>query len=1622
MNRIYNLVFNHALRQVQVVSEHARRQRGSTAGRSAPRRAVSVVAGLTVALALAAAPSSALAQSMPTGGQIRGGIENIYVSSPNEMVIDQGNHLRGVIDWASFDIGAGNTVRFDQLADAVALNVIGDVNPSQIYGNLEATGTVFLVNPNGIIFGGSASVNVGGLIASTLEVDGNVFLDGGDGIAMTSRGIPASITNAGTIVATGMQGATLLGGYLSNTGVIRAELGSINLLGTQTATLSFGAGNRWSIAVGEALTTVHNEPVVVRNNGELHANAGRVYLHANVASGVLSNAVNHAGIITATGIDADGNGGVVLSGGGSGVVQSGSITSGADALIAAEGAVSLDGDSLDVTGLTVDAGSLDIESGLDLDGNLSITVADGGISQSGAWQVGGTSTLDAGSGQIRLDNAGNDFLGTVNLTGGEVSIQDKNALGLGALDVGSLAVTTQSALGLGSGVIGGNLRVDSNGGNITQSTGGLQVGGTSVLDAGLGGISLGQAGNRFDGSVQLSGHAVTIASDFDLDLGPLDVGSLGASSGGSVTFGGGSVNGSLGVTSGGDISQTGAITVGGVSTLVAQDGSITLADSGNDFAGVVNLDSDGAAEIGSAGTLTLGTVNARSLDASSTDIELHEDIQTGGDQRYAGAVRLAADVALASGAGDVAFEGSVDGTHALTVEAAAGAATFGGPVGTTTALASLTADAGSVSIGNRLVVFGDLALTAATGGIAQGAAWQVGGTGMLDAGTDVITLTQVGNDFVGAVHLAGGDVSIQDVNALTLGTLDVGTLDATSVGALNLGSGGIDGNLVAQSNNGAITQSGALDITGTSTLNAGTGSIALADGINRFGGAVTATGNGITLVGQEDLAIAGLTFQPGPGHGIRLEAGGTLTLPGESIDTGPAGLILASKGGELATAATLRGANVSLTGADGIHLGHDVVAPTVTLHSGASISQAGGVLQMDSLHLNAGGSVSLDAENQMAELGDVDVGGNFSLRNVPAIRQAEETSVAIDGDASFSSGGAITLANAGNRFGGEVGLSGGAAEVSAADGLRLGDLDVVSLVARSGGTLDLGRGEIQGNLEATSNDGIAQSGALLVGGTSALDAGTGSLVLAHAGNDFVGAVDATGAAITISDTNALTAGTITGTADVRLQSGGAMTLENTITGNRIDLATTDRFVNNAGAGALTAGDSWRVYLASPDDGHQFGGLDSNNTALWNTAAFGPVGPGNRYVFAYQPTLTFSSVDVTKTYGQAIELANSYTVAGLMDGVAGAYIGDTLANVVTGTPTLDSVGAGASATVAGGPYGIDISAGSVDASGSAYDLRFESTGVLTVDRAALTVTASDAAKTYGEASDLIGYTVEGLLNDDAVSGADLTSTGSVATANVGDYIISVDNASGTGLDNYDITYVDGVLTVGKAGLVIRANDGGKTYGEIGGLAGYAVEGLLNDDAVSGADLTSTGSVTTANVGDYVITVDNASGTGLDNYAITYVDGVLTIGKAGLVIRANDARKTIGQEIALDSYAVEGLVNNDAVTAVDLSSSGTASLATAGTYTIVADNAVGTGLDNYEIVYLDGTLHVVGADTSDSTQIAAEVVASLPPEELVVPPAGDAPRYRIDGPGLQMPPRVACEVLMPESAGCPPHSPR
>jgi filamentous hemagglutinin family protein len=176
MNRIYNLVFNRALGQVQVVSEFAHRRNGTTT-RVRRGRLVAVMLS-TLALGLAGLPAGAQVApgQLPTGGTVLGGIGSITTDGAGGMTIDQIDQ-RAVIVWDTFDIGEDATVAFNQTIGDIALNQILDVEPSQIFGNITAPGTIFLLNQNGIVFGETAQLNVGGLIASTLWIDTTDFLE-----------------------------------------------------------------------------------------------------------------------------------------------------------------------------------------------------------------------------------------------------------------------------------------------------------------------------------------------------------------------------------------------------------------------------------------------------------------------------------------------------------------------------------------------------------------------------------------------------------------------------------------------------------------------------------------------------------------------------------------------------------------------------------------------------------------------------------------------------------------------------------------------------------------------------------------------------------------------------------------------------------------------------------------------------------------------------------------------------------------------------------------------------------------------------------------------------------------------------------------------------------------------------------------------------------------------------------------------------------------------------------------------------------------------------------------------------------------------------------------------------
>jgi hypothetical protein len=171
------------------------------------------------------------------------------------------------------------------------------------------------------------------------------------------------------------------------------------------------------------------------------------------------------------------------------------------------------------------------------------------------------------------------------------------------------------------------------------------------------------------------------------------------------------------------------------------------------------------------------------------------------------------------------------------------------------------------------------------------------------------------------------------------------------------------------------------------------------------------------------------------------------------------------------------------------------------------------------------------------------------------------------------------------------------------------------------------------------------------------------------------------------------------------------------------------------------------------------------------------------------------------------------------------------------------------------------------------------GTLTVNKAVLTVTASNKNRTYGSANPSLTYSITGFVAGDkssVVSGAPSLSTTARSCSSVGSYPITV-TAGNLHAANYSFTYVAGTLTVNKAVLIVTANNRTKTYGTTLtlGTTAFTTRGVVNGDTVTRVTLTSTGAAARAAVGTYSIVPSAAVGKGLSNYAITYVGGTLKV---------------------------------------------------------------------------------------------------------------------------------------------------
>ena len=1137
-----------------------------------------------------------------------------------------------------------------------------DLGTGTVAGNLVANSGGGAITQSGALsIGGSSAINAGaGDI--TLDDGGNDFVG-----AVSLTGGAVEINDAGALTL--------------------GALGVASLDASSHGALDLGAGSIAGdlVADSDGGPIGQSGPLEVGGSSALDAGTGDIDLTdaGNDFGGAVSlaggaAAINDAGALTlgtldVASLDASSHGALDLGAGGiagtlaadshgGDIGQSGALIVGGASTVDAGtgdidladagndfgGAVSLIGGSVaisDVNSLTLDAFDLESLSATS-HGDLSLgggtiagaLVADsngGDIDQSGALVVGGGSAIDAGTGAIALGHAGNDFGGAVSLAGGAAAINDINALTLDTLDVASLDASSHGALDLGTGSIGGDLVAESNGGAIGQS-GALAVGGTSTIDAGTGAIALAHAGNDFGGAMSLTGGETAINDAGALVLGTLDVASLDASSHGDLSLGGGSIAGALAADSnGGAIGQSGALLVGGTSAIDAGTGAIALDHVGNDFGGAVSL-AGGAATINDAGALALGTLDLASLSATS-----HGALGLG-------AGSIAGTLDADSNGGAIGQSGALSVGGASTLDAGTGAIALTDAGNDFEGAVSLTGGAASISDANALAlgaldvdllsasshgaldlgtgsIVGTLVADSNGGSIGQSGALEVGGSSTLDAGSGAIVLTDAGNDFGGAVSLAGGAVSVDDANALALGALDVGSLTARSHGALDLGQGRIAGNLVADSDGGPVTQSGALTIGGTSTIDAVAGSITLADADNDFVGVVSLTGGAATIDDVGALTLGALDVAS-----LDASSHGALDLGAGSI----AGALAAdSHGGAIGQSGALAvgGSSALDAGAGAITLtqaGNDF-GGMVSLAGGAVAISDANALTLDAFHL---GSLTATSHGDLSLGGGTIAGALVADSNGGDIDQSG--ALVVGGGSAIDAGtGAIALGHAGNDFGGAVSLAGGAAAINDINALTLDTLDVASLDASSHGALDLGTGSIGGDLVAESNGGaIGQSGALAVGGTSTIDAGTGAIALAHAGNDFGGAVSLTGGATAINDAGALVLGTLD-VASLDASSHGALGLgQGAIAGNLAADSNGGAIVQSgvlsvAGTSTIDAG-TGDITLANAGNG--FGGAVSLR--------------GDAVAISDRDTLILGAVDATSLHATAATIALQQDIA------------------------------------------------------------------------------------------------------------------------------------------------------------------------------------------------------------------------------------------------------------------------------------------------------------------------------------------------------------------------------------------
>ena len=820
MNRIFNIIWSKSKERWIVVSEKVK-SNGKVS------RSLLLSFALLSSMIAAGVPVFALDPgTLPTGAEVTSGNATITTSGL-QMTIDQSSQSM-IANWQSFNIGSDAGVRFNQPnSSSTALNRITDQNPTQIMGSLSANGKIFLINPSGIIFGRNARVDVGGLVASSLDMLDHDFLEGK--YSFRNSGNAGTILNQGTIKAFPGGVVALIAPRVTNEGTITTQNGSTALGAGNQVSLDFNGDGLISLIVDAGAVEALTE-----NKEIIKAEGGLVVMTAKAADALVQSAVNNSGIIEAKSF----------------LERAGHII-----LDAAEGMTTISG-TLDVSSSESKGGQIVatgnrvlVKSGAHL--SASGTTGGGEVLVGGSWQ-GKDSSIPQATGTIvercalleaNATNNGNggtvvawsDVTNPLSVTRayGTFEAQGGPNSGNGGrietsghwLDVADISLSASALSGSGgvwlldpytvtinnNGTDGnwnsGNPDIwtpDKNNSQLKNSaiTDRLKSGtSVTIITGGTNGDEYGDitVSNDILTTITTGSPALTLNADRNITI--------------SAAIGNYSRTLSLIMNAGGTITGTGAISGTGTTTFnigsgsgiysgiisktnLIKEGTGTLILSGaNSYTGTTTINAGAlraanSTALGKAGGVTVAsgatlelegniTIGNKTLSLSGSGFNSSGALRNVSDKNtYGGPITLSAATQINSESGMLNLTGTIDGTNALQVNGFGGV-TFYRPLGYSTILESFTADAATT-----LLINGGFVLTSMTqtysGSTTFGAptlllASDITATGAVSA-TERLSLSAGGNvtfsnplnNFSTVQMYKAGTVSLVDVNELTV--------------------------------------------------------------------------------------------------------------------------------------------------------------------------------------------------------------------------------------------------------------------------------------------------------------------------------------------------------------------------------------------------------------------------------------------------------------------------------------------------------------------------------------------------------------------------------------------------------------------------------------------------------------------------------------------------------------------------------------------------------------------------------------------------------------------------------------------------------------------------------------